>query len=63
MKKKILAIMMAGIATCTVFAVCGKTESNAIGSQVSTSTVSPRSHLKVVDFTKRKAQEPHILRL
>lgn len=25
--------------------------------------VSPRSHLKVVDFTKRKAQEPHILRL
>lgn len=37
MKKKILAIMMAGIATCTVFAVCGKTESNAIGSQVSTS--------------------------
>lgn len=38
MKKKILAIMMAGIATCTVFAVCGKAESNAIGSQVSTST-------------------------
>ena len=38
MKKKILAIMMAGIATCTVFAVCGKTESDAIGSQVSTST-------------------------
>ena len=37
MKKKILAIMMAGIATCTVFTVCGKTESNAIGSQVSIS--------------------------